>query len=83
MGASAMGAAMQSARDANEVLRLVEKGRNLVQWYGLLPVLQGGYLGSSWWQALLLQDPSMQQRMQSLAVSRHNVVLQQARTLRR
>ena len=73
---------MQSAMDADDVLRLVEKGRKLVNWYGLLPVLRGGCLGSSWWQASLLQDPSMQQRMQSQAVSRRAVLLQQAQTLR-
>ena len=73
---------MQSAGDAAHALRLLEKGRSLVIWYGLLPVLRGGYLSSNWWQASLLQDDSMQQRMHSQALSRHHVVLQQIGAVR-
>ena len=73
--------AVQTQSDADEVLRLVEQGRSLVCWYGLLPVLRSGHLGSSWWQGSLLQDQSMQQRMQQQAQSRHHVLKQQIRAM--
>lgn len=72
---------MQTPSDADKVLRLVEQGRNHVCWYGLVPVLRSGYLGSSWWQGSLLQDQSMQQRMQEKAQSRHHVLVQQIRAM--
>ena len=73
--------AVQTPSDADEVLRVVEQGRSHVCWYGLLPVLRSGYLGSSWWQGSLLQDQSMQQRMQEQAQSRHRVFVQQIRAM--
>lgn len=73
--------AVQTPSDAHEVFRLVEQGRSHVCWYGLLPVLRSGYLGSSWWQGSLLQDQSMQQRMQEKAQSRQRVFMQQIRTM--
>ena len=73
--------AVQTPSDADEVLRLVEQGRSHVCWYGLLPVLRSGYLGSGWWQGSLLQDQSMQQRMQEQAHSRHHVLVQQIRAM--
>ncbi|DBA81627.1 TPA: hypothetical protein ACH3X1_007382 [Trebouxia sp. C0004] len=70
-------AAFQSARDVAETLRLVQKGRQQVCMYGLLPVHRGGALGGSWWQGTMLHDTSMQQAMHLHAKLRHNTVVQQ------
>ncbi len=68
---------LQSASDVAETLRLVQKGREQVCMYGLLPVHRGGALGGSWWQGTMLHETSMQQAMHLHAKSRHDTVVQQ------
>lgn len=46
---------VQACSDAAEVVKLVTQGRDEIVNNRLLPVLQGGYLGSSWWSAACLQ----------------------------
>ena len=44
----------QVLQDANTIADLVTYGREQVVNNRLLPVLQGGFLGSSWWHATCL-----------------------------
>ena len=68
---------MQAVCDAKAMMMLDNKGRNEIVHSRLLPVLKGGYLGSSWWHASFLQDARAQQLMrdasdgQSAAMAHH------------
>lgn len=68
---------LQSSSDAAEVTRLFKNGNEQVCSYGLLPVLRGGCLGSSFWQGSLLHDPSVRRRMRADSLARHQAMVQQ------